>query len=79
MKPIFIIKIPRQSPPELWEHVSKYFNNNEDIQKDYHIMIVGGKNEEIEHECFNSPYSPEEFTKLQDLIDKINKDYEQRD
>ena len=73
MKPIFIIKVPRTAPSELWDHINDYFRSNNDVQEDYHIMVIKGVNEEIEHECFNSPYSPEEFTRLQDLIDKLNK------
>lgn len=75
-KPIFIIKVPRI--PELHEVVRKYVNGESDLTKDYHVQIVAHSKDDIEFECFNSPYSPEEFTKLQDLIDKINKENEQR-
>ena len=71
MKPIFIIKVPRVS--ELHELVHKYIKGSE-LAEDYHVQIVAHSKEDIEFECFNSPYSPEEFTRLQDLIDKLNKE-----
>lgn len=75
-KPIFIIKVPRIQ--ELHEVVRKYITRESKLAKDYHVQIVAHSKNDIEFECFNSPYSPEEFTKLQDLIDKINKENEQR-
>lgn len=71
-KPIFIIKVPRIL--ELYEVVHKYVNGESELTKDYHVQIVSHSKDDIEFECFNSPYKPEEFTKLQDLIDKINKE-----
>ena len=71
-KPIFIIKIPRV--PEIHDVVRKYINGESDLVKDYHVQIVAHSKDDIEFECFNSPYTPEEFARLQDLIDKINKE-----
>ena len=72
MKPIFIIKVPRVS--EIHELVRKHLSEENDLTKDYHVQVVVHSKEDIEFECFNSPYSPEEFTRLQDLIDKLNKE-----
>lgn len=74
MKPIFIIKVPRV--PEIHDVVRKYINGENDLTKDYHVQVVSHGKDDIEFECFNSPYTPEEFTRLQDLIDKINKENE---
>ncbi len=71
-KPIFIIKVPRVS--EIHDIVRKYLNEENDLTKDYHVQVVSHGKDDIEFECFNSPYTPEEFTRLQDLIDKINKE-----
>jgi hypothetical protein len=71
-KPIFIIKVPREL--ELHDVVRKHVNRESDLTKDYHVQIVAHSKDDIEFECFNSPYTPEEFTRLQDLIDKINKE-----
>ena len=71
-KPIFIIKVPRI--PEIHDVVRKHISRENDLTKDYHVQIVAHSKDDIEFECFNSPYTPEEFTKLQDLIDKINKE-----
>jgi hypothetical protein len=76
-KPIFIIKVPRV--PELWASVRGYVNNTPDLTEEYHVMLVAHSGDEVEFECFNSPYKPEELTQLTELIEKINKDYEQRD
>ena len=73
-KPIFIIKVPRIQ--ELHEVVRKHITGERELTKDYHVQIVAHSKDDIEFECFNSPYNPEEFTKLQDLIDKINKENE---
>ena len=75
-KPIFIIKVPRVL--EIHDVVRKHIDGENDLTKDYHVQIVAHSKDDIEFECFNSPYTPEEFTKLQDLIDKINKENEQR-
>jgi len=75
-KPIFIIKVPRVQ--ELHELVYKQVSGESGLTKDYHVQIVAHSKDDIEFECFNSPYTPEEFTKLQDLVDKINKENEQR-
>jgi hypothetical protein len=71
-KPIFIIKIPRI--PELHDVVRKYINGESDLVKDYHVQIVAHSKDDIEFECFNSPYKPEELTQLTELIEKINKE-----
>lgn len=73
-KPIIIIKVPRI--PELHELVRKHVKGSSELTKDYHVWIVAHSKDDIEFECFNSPYSPEEFTKLTDLIEKLNKENE---
>ena len=76
-KPIFIVKVPRVQ--ELHELVYKQVSGESGLTKDYHVQIVAHSKDDIEFECFNSPYKPEELTQLTELIEKINKDYEQRD
>jgi hypothetical protein len=73
MKPIFIIKIPRI--PELHDAVRKYVDGSE-LTVDYHVFMVAYSKDDIEFECFNSPYKPEEFAQLTQLIEKINKENE---
>lgn len=75
-KPIFIIKVP--NIPEVHTQARKYIDKEIELTKDYHVYIVVHSKDDIEFECFNSPYTPEEFTKLTDLIEKLNKENEQR-
>lgn len=74
-KPIFIIKVP--NIPEVHAQVRKYIDKQIELTKDYHVCIVVHSKDDIEFECFNSPYTPEEFTKLTDLIEKLNKEIEE--
>jgi len=71
-KPIFVMKVPEI--PEMWATVRRYLEKTPELTEDYHVIIVSHSKDDIEFECFNSPYTPEEFTRLQDLIDKINKE-----
>ncbi len=74
-KPIFIIKVP--NIPEVHGQVRKYIDNQIELTKDYHVHVVAHSKDDVEFECFNSPYTPEEFTKLTDLIEKLNKEIEE--
>ena len=70
-KPIFIIKVP--SIEYLVDQVHHCIFEKSSIPEEYHVLIVGHGKDDIEFECFNSPYTNEEFTNLNNLINELNK------
>ena len=74
MKPIFVIQMPKDTPPsmlgEIYQEVYKTH-----ISEDYHVLITIGSDTTVTFKCFNTPYNKEEYTKLEQLIQKINEDY----
>ena len=75
-KPIFIVFMPSSATDELMEFITLSLNSNIELQKDYHVLTTMGYNDYMEFKCFNSPYSEEEYKKLEDLIEKIKIDYD---
>lgn len=71
-KPIFVMKVPEI--PEMWATVRRYLEKTPELTEDYHVLIVSHSGDDIQFECYNSPYKPEEFTQLTELIKKINKE-----
>jgi hypothetical protein len=77
MKPIFVIQMPTGTPPEILEKVYEQVHSN-GISEDYHVLLTIGSDTTATFKCFNSSYTEEEYAKLEQLINEINKDYEQR-
>lgn len=75
MKPIFVIQMPIGTSPEVLGEAYEHVGN--DIKEDYHVLFTIGNDTTATFKCFNSPYTPEEFTKLTDLIEKLNKEIEE--
>jgi len=74
MKPIFVIQMPLGTPPEILEKVYEQAHSK-GIGEDYHVLLTIGKDTTATFKCFNTPYNKEEYTKLEQLIQKINEDY----
>jgi hypothetical protein len=77
MKPIFVIQMPIGTPPEILEKVYENAHSN-GMSEDYHVLLTIGNDTTATFKCFNSLYTKEEYDKLEELINEINKDYEQR-
>lgn len=77
MKPIFVIQMPKGTPPtmlgEVYQEVYKT-----GISEDYHVLLTIGNDTTATFKCFNSPYNEEEYVKLEELIKEINEEHEQR-
>jgi N-acetyl-anhydromuramyl-L-alanine amidase AmpD len=74
MKPIFVIQMPLGTPAEVLEKVYEQVHNK-GMDEDYHVLLTIGKDTTSTFKCFNSPYTKEEYSKLEHLIKEINKDY----
>jgi hypothetical protein len=74
MKPIFVIQMPTGTPAELLEKAYDQVHNT-DISEDYHVLLTIGSDTTATFKCFNSSYTEEEYAKLEQLINEINKDY----
>jgi hypothetical protein len=75
MKPIFVIQMPVGTPPEVLEKAYEQTQSN-GISEDYHVLLTIGNDTTATFKCFNSPYTEEEYTKLEELIKEINEDYD---
>lgn len=76
MKPIFVIQMPIGTPPEVLEGVYTHIYEKElGLKEDYHVLVTIGKDAAATFKCFNSPYTPEEYSKLELLIKEIQDDY----
>ena len=73
-KPIFVIQMPEGTPPEMLQKVYEQAHSN-GIGEDYHILLTIGKDTTATFKCFNSPYTQEEYAKLELLIKEIQEDY----
>lgn len=74
MKPIFVIQMPVGTPPEVLEKAYEQVHSN-GISEDYHVLLTIGSDSTATFKCYNSPYSEEEYVKLEELINEINEDY----
>jgi hypothetical protein len=74
MKPIFVIQMPIGTPPEILEKVHKQAYSS-GINEDYHVLLTIGNDTTATFKCFNSPYTQEEYDKLELLIKEIQEDY----
>lgn len=70
-KPIFIIRCPdelAQHVPNMYEYIS------EDLQREYHVLIVADQEEEFKFHCFGSDLTEIDLETLKDLVmSSINK------
>jgi hypothetical protein len=69
--------MPVGTPSEILEKAYEYIHSN-GISEDYHILFTIGNDSTATFKCFNSPYNKEEYDKLEELINEIKEDYEQR-
>jgi hypothetical protein len=74
MKPIFVIQMPLGTPAEILEKAYDQVHSN-GIGEDYHVLLTIGNDSTATFKCFNSSYTEEEYAKLEQLINEINKDY----
>lgn len=73
MKPIFVIQMPIGTPPEVLEKAYEQVGSS--IREDYHVLLTIGNDTTATFKCFNSPYTQEEYDKLELLIKEIQEDY----
>ncbi len=74
MKPIFVIQMPVGTPPEMLEKAYEQLQDSS-IKEDYHVLLTIGNYTTATFKCFNSPYTQEEYDKLELLIKEIQEDY----
>ena len=74
MKPIFVIQMPKGTSPELLGEAYEHVGNG--IKEDYHVFFTIGNDTTVTFKCFNSPYTQEEYDKLELLIKEIQGDYD---
>jgi len=74
MKPIFVIQMPKDTPPIMLGEIYKEVYKTH-ISEDYHVLITIGDDTTATFKCFNSPYTKEEYDKLEELINEIKEDY----
>jgi hypothetical protein len=74
MKPIFVIQMPIGTPHQLLEKAYEQVHSN-GISEEYHVLLTIGNDTTATFKCFNSPYTQEEYDKLELLIKEIQKDY----
>ena len=77
MKPIFVIQMPIGTPAEILEKAYEQVHSNS-ISEDYHVLLTIGSDSTATFKCFNSSYTEEEYTKLEQLIKEINEDYDSK-
>ena len=76
MKPIFIIEFPKNISQDMLSLiVEDIHQSTTELKKDYHVLFSIGKEEVTTYKCFNSPYTPEEYTKLELLIKEIQENH----
>jgi hypothetical protein len=74
MKPIFVVQMPIGTPSEVLEKAYEHIHSN-GISEDYHVLFTIGSDTTATFKCFNSPYTKEEYNKLEQLINEIKEDY----
>lgn len=67
--------MPVGTPPEILTKVYEQLQDN-NIKEDYHVLLTIGNDTTATFKCFNSPYTQEEYDKLELLIKEIQKDYD---
>jgi hypothetical protein len=73
MKPIFVIQMPKDTPPSMLGEIYQEVYKTR-ISEDYHVLITIGSDTTATFKCFNSPYTKEEYGKLEELINEIKED-----
>ena len=74
MKPIFVIQMPIGTHYQLLEKAYEQVHSN-GISEEYHVLLTIGNDTTATFKCFNSPYTQEEYDKLELLIKEIQEDY----
>lgn len=71
-KPIFIIQFPKDTHPEIIKK-SEYIleRDKKELTEQYHVLLTGGRGDEMKYFCFNSPYGEEEFQELKDIVEQL--------
>ena len=64
--------MPVGTPSEVLEKVYEQTQSN-GISEDYHVLLTMGNDTTATFKCFNSPYTQEEYDKLELLIKEIQK------
>ena len=77
MKPIFVIQMPVGTPSIILEETYEQVHSK-GIGEDYHVLLTVGSDTTATFKCYNSQYTKEEYDKLEELINEIKEDYEQR-
>ena len=67
--------MPVGTPSEVLEKAYEQTQSN-GISEDYHVLLTIGNDTTATFKCFNSPYTEEEYTKLEELINEIRADYD---
>lgn len=70
--PIFIVKLPHHTSNNEVNRVREIIDDG--LDGEYHVIVMVKGNmsdEDISFECFNSPYSDEEFSDLKELTSKL--------
>ena len=71
-KPIFIIRLPKDSPHEMANMVKEKTGRN--LGDEYHVLVLidmKRKGHEIEFECYNADYSDIEWNVLEERVNSI--------
>lgn len=75
-KPILIIQFPKDTPSEVMYQTNLNIRKDEALMNDYHAFVAPSNTTEIEFKVLNSPYSEEEFKRLEDLIEYLKQSNE---
>lgn len=67
-KPILVVRFPMDTPQEIMYQANLNIRKDEALMKDYHAFVALGDVTGVEFKVLNSPYSEEEFKRLEDLI-----------
>ena len=66
--------MPVGTPSEVLEKAYEQVHSN-GITEDYHVLLTIGSDTTATFKCFNSPYTQEEYDKLELLIKEIQEGY----
>ena len=66
-KPVLVVRIPKKKSPEQFENLSKFFTDHP-ISKEYHIILVSSKVEDVEFELLSTETYNNIKGKMQDVF-----------
>ena len=73
-KPIFIVRLPKNSPFEMANNVKEKIGRS--LGDEYHVLVLidmKRKGMELEFECYNAEYSDIEWNVLEERVNAIIK------